>query len=395
MGWQNRADLCIAQGALTNSKRPSTYIEGVYPTHASAGRGAHLYVGAKPYLDYVCGLGTNLIGYGHPLIAEAIGARYLKGATLSLSSELEVEVAEKLKAVVPWTELWKFTKTGTEACQAAIKIARAHTGRELVLSEGYHGWSDDFVSLTAPGVGVPKRNWMADFDIFKIKDAAAVIVEPVITDASPVRVQWLRNLRELCTQSGTLLIFDEIITGFRFPNFSVSRFFGIEPDMILLGKAMGAGLPLSAIGGSRKVMGNPDYFVSGTFFGETVSLAACSTLIDLMKRDGSKFNLSDLWSSGQTFLDQFNALSPDLKIVGYPTRGAFVGDDMVKALFWQESIKAGILFGPSWFFNFPLVSQTDAVMPIFRDIFMRIKLGNVALQGNMPKKPFAQTVRGN
>jgi len=208
-----------------------------------------------------------------------------------------------------------------------------------------------------------------------------------------LRREYLSDLREQCTRHGTILIFDEIITGFRFPSLTVSRHFGIEPDLILLGKALGAGLPLSAIGGKRAVM-NGEYFISGTFFGETVSLTACSTMIDLVTRDGSKFQIQDLWDAGAHFLPQFNALSPDLQIVGYPTRGVFQGDQLVKALFWQECCKAGILFGPSWFFNFPLMTFTDTVMPIFRDIFMRIKLGNVRLEGNMPATPFAQTVRG-
>jgi glutamate-1-semialdehyde 2,1-aminomutase len=393
MSWQNRADLAIAQGALTNSKRPSTFIEGVYPTHAERGRGARLYSGKREYLDYICGLGTNLLGYGNFHVGEAVMRRFMQGATLSLSSTLEVEVAERLKAIVPWTELWKFTKSGTEACNAAVKIARAYTGRDLVLSDGYHGHGDDFISLSPPALGVPQRTWMHRLDLSLIKDAAAVIVEPVVTDYSRERKAYLEDLAKECKKHGTVLIFDEIITGFRFPGFTVSKYFGIEPDLILLGKAMGGGLPLSAIGGRKSVMNCGEYFISGTFFGETVSLAACLEVINLMKRDGTKYSIDELWRSGQSFLDRFNELSPHLKITGYPSRGVFEGDDTVKALFWQEACKAGILLGPSWFYNFPLMTETDSVMPIFRDIFSRIHLGNVRLEGAMPKKPFAQTVR--
>jgi hypothetical protein len=204
---------------------------------------------------------------------------------------------------------------------------------------------------------------------------------------------YLESLKAECEKHGTVLIFDEIITGFRFPGLTVSKYFGIEPDLILLGKAIGGGLPLSAIGGKKAVMNCGEYFISGTFFGETVSLAACMETINLLKKDGTKYSIDELWKSGQQFLDRFNELSPHLKIVGYPTRGVFEGSDLVKALFWQEACKAGILFGPSWFFNFPLASETDAVIPICRDIFSRIHLGGVRLEGQMPKKPFAQTVR--
>jgi glutamate-1-semialdehyde 2,1-aminomutase len=393
MSWKNRAELAIAQGALTNSKRPSTFIEGVYPTHVDRGRGARLYSEGREYLDYIGGLGTNLLGYGNFHVGEAVMRRFMQGATLSLSSQLEVEAAERLKAIVPWTELWKFTKSGTEACNAAIKIARAYTGRDLVLSDGYHGHGDDFISLSAPALGVPKRPWMSRLDPDLIKDAAAVIVEPVVTDYSRERKAYLESLKAECEKHGTVLIFDEIITGFRFPGLTVSKYFGIEPDLILLGKAIGGGLPLSAIGGKKAVMNCGEYFISGTFFGETVSLAACMETINLLKKDGTKYSIDELWKSGQQFLDRFNELSPHLKIVGYPTRGVFEGSDLVKALFWQEACKAGILFGPSWFFNFPLASETDAVIPICRDIFSRIHLGGVRLEGQMPKKPFAQTVR--
>lgn len=392
MTWQNRADLAIAQSALTNSKRPSTFIEGVYPTHVSHGKGCMVYAGKKPYVDYICGLGTNLVGYGQPIIGEAITSRYQKGATLSLSTELEVEVAEKLKSVAPWTDVWKFTKSGTEACAAAIRIARAYTGRQLIMSDGYHGWSDDFVSMTYPATGVPERAWMKKLDSDLIGLAAAVIIEPVITDYSKERREYLIKLKAECEKLGTLLIFDEIITGFRFPQFSVAKYWGIEPDIILFGKAMGGGLPLSAIGGKKAVM-NSDYFISGTFFGETCSLAACSSLIDLLRRDGSKLQMNDLWAQGQLFLDQFNELHPDLKITGYPTRGVFEGDALTKALFWQEACLAGILFGPSWFFNFPLVDQTATVIPVCRDILNKIKCGGVQLKGRMPSTPFSQRVR--
>lgn len=395
MSWVNRAELSIAQGALTNSKRPSTFVEGVYPTHASGGRGAKLFVDGRAYIDYICALGTNLVGYGNYQLSDAVLKRFLKGATLSLSSELEVELAERLKSVVPWTDLWKFTKSGTEAGAAAVRIARAYNGRSLVLSDGYHGWSDDFVSLTDPGIGVPRRDWMARFDFDRIKDASAVIIEPVVTDYSKERRIELEKIKKECEKHDTVLIFDEIITGFRFPGFSVSKFFGIEPDMILLGKAMGGGLPLSAIGGKRNIMNCTEYFISGTFFGETVSMAASLELINLMKRDGTKFSLQDLWNSGQDFLRRFNELSPHLKINGYPTRGVFEGDESVKALFWQEACRAGVLFGPSWFFNFPLMNETDSVIPVFRDIFARIHTGAVSLQGKMPKKPFAQQVRSS
>jgi glutamate-1-semialdehyde 2,1-aminomutase len=392
---RNRAELSIAQGALTNSKRPQAFIEGVYPTHCSSGKGSLITADKKKYIDYICGLGTNLLGYADPAIANAIYTQFMRGSTLSLSTELEVELAEKLKGLFLFTDRWKFTKTGTEACNAAIKIARAYNGRSLVLSSGYHGWGDDYSSLISPAVGVPSRLWMRslenNFDL--IEDAAAVIIEPVIIDYSKERKEYLENLRDECLRHKTVLIYDEIITGFRFPGYSVSKYFGVLPDIILLGKALGGGLPLSAIGGRKEVM-EGDYFISGTFYGEQCSLAAAKALINIIHKDGSPFSMHELWAKGQIFLDRFNSLSDQLKIVGYPSRGVFEGNPLVKALFWQEACKAGILFGPSWFFNFPLAEHTDTVIPIARDILTRIKTGEVKLEGNLPQTPFAQKVRG-
>lgn len=385
--------MCIGQGALTNSKRPSTFVEGIFPTHASSGKGAILLADGKPYVDFICALGSNLVGYGNETIASAILDRYSKGATLSLSSHIEVELAEKLKGLFLFTELWKFGKNGSDVCAAALKIARAYTGRDLVLSDGYHGTADDFISLTPPALGVPKRDWIGALDFERIKDAAAVIVEPVVLDWSLERKAYLEKLRAECTKHGTVLIFDEIITGFRFPRYSASTYWGVFPDLILIGKAMGGGLPLSAMGGSRDLMNCGEYFYSGTFFGETVSMAASLALINIVHRDGSKYSMNRLWEEGEKFLTAFNALEPKLKIEGYPSRGAFQGDEMTKALFWQECIKAGVLFGPSWFFSVPLSEYTDQLMPVFRDIFHKIRTGQVSLRGKMPRKPFAQSVR--
>lgn len=393
MNIRNRADLCIAQSALTNSKRPSTFIEGVYPTHATHGKGAFLWADKKDYIDYCGALGTNLLGYGNEEIAKAVYQQYLKASTLSLSSEIEVTLAEKLKGLFLFADLWKFTKSGTEAANAAIKIARAFTGRDLVLSEGYHGHGDDFVSMSPPALGIPKRDWMAPLDFALIPKAAAVIIEPVILDWSKERKEWLERLRAECTKHGTVLIYDEIITGFRFPGYCVARYFGIMPDMILLGKALGGGLPLSAIGGRKDIMNCGEYFISGTFFGETCSMAASLKFIELVHRDGSRYSMTNLWEQGELFLEKFNQLHPALKIVGYPSRGAFQGDQMVKALFWQECCKAQILFGPSWFFNFALHEHTDQVITISRDIFNQIDMGRVRLEGKLPTTPFAQKAR--
>ncbi len=393
--WLDRSRACIAQGALTNSKRPETFVEGVYPTHVTHGEGAYVYdVDGRKYFDFICGLGSNLFGYDDYYV----GSNHTRGS-YSLGSTLEVMVAERLKELFPFVDKMKFLKTGTEACNAAIRIARAWTGRDLIISEGYHGWGDTFISLDAPAAGIPN----SDQRIVKLDEAtpyawetaAAVIVEPVMIDYSPTRRQWLEAIREKCTKHGVMLIFDEVITGFRFPKFSVARHWSITPDLICLGKAFANGLPLSVVAGKAAVMDNPAYFVSSTFAGDMASLAAARMVMSLLATENCSMN--ELWNKGQDWLDRFNEIWPEkIWLEGYPTRAAFKGDDMVKALFWQEAVRAGILFGPSWFFNFPMAQMDLSVqLQSLKEILCKIKNGQVKLEGKMPVPPKAQMMRDN
>jgi len=395
---QRRANLSIAQGALTNSKRPEIFVKGVYPTHVIRGRGCFLWdTAGRKYVDFVCGLGSNLLGYAHETITSAVISQMGAGTTLSLSTVLEMEVAERIKGLVPFIDAVKFLKTGTEACMAAIKIARAKTGRRLVLSDGYHGWSDPFVSLTPPAAGVvpdSKSLCVAKLTDFSqiTPSVAAVIVEPVVTDWSAERRRYLEQLRAACDRAGALLIYDEVITGWRWPSYTVAQAWGVTPDLICLGKAIGGGLPLSVVGGKYAVMNGSEYFVSSTFAGDQAALAAANSVMALL---GGRYSLSRLWEQGAAFLERFNRLWPDaVKIVGYPTRGAFQGDAGVKALLWQEACRAGILLGPSWFYCFPHIDEQEAVLGTLADIMKRIRAGQVELKGEPPRSPFAAQVRG-
>jgi glutamate-1-semialdehyde 2,1-aminomutase len=392
--WQNRAELTIAQGALTNSKRPECLVKGIFPTHLTRGQGAFVWdTSGKRYIDFICGLGANLLGYGQSEIASVVAQRAAMGATLSLATTLEVETAEKVRELFPLMERLKFLKNGSDACTAALRIARAYRKRATVLSEGYHGFHDEFVSLVPPALGV-----VGEFPIESLKDLsdidesiAAVIIEPVMTDLSPKRIQFLKELREVCTKTGVILIYDEVITGCRFPKWSTARYIGIEPDLICIGKAMGNGMPISAVGGKAEIMNCGEYFISSTFAGETLSLAAAHKTLSLLQ---TKFSIEMLWERGDQFLKAFNSIAPQVvRIQGYPTRGVFVGSDLNKALFWQEACKAGILFGPSWFFNFSHLAHVDLVLSSCQDILRRIQVGAVSLEGELPQTPFAQKMR--
>ena len=248
-----------------------------------------------------------------------------------------------------------------------------------------------FVSLTPPAEGVPHDPYMMDLNKNRdlVKYAAAVILEPAMLDASEDRVKWLKALAAECKESGTLLIFDEIITGFRFPAVTFSKTHGFKPDLICLGKAMANGMPLACVAGTRDIM-DSDYFVSSTYAGETVSLAACSAVMDMIHKQP----LHNLWRIGEEFREGFNALWPEkIKLDGYATRGSFVGDAEVKALFFQEACLAGLLFGPSWFIGYSHEKHINSTINTCSDILMRIQQGDVKLKGKPPKAAYAERVR--
>lgn len=393
---KRRADNCIAQGALTNSKRPQSYIQGIYPTHIVKGSGCQLLDNeGNWYVDFICGLGTNILGYGDERVARQIIAHVRDGYSHSMPTVYEVELAELLKEVFTFTDAWKFLKSGSEACSAAVRIARAATGRRKILSEGYHGWHDSFCSLTPPACGCPDKHLLG-IELLSMhaidNTVAAVIIEPVNLDHSDERLVHLNEIKKQCEKVGALLIFDEVITGFRWPRLSVSTQSSVHPDLIVVGKAMANGMPIAAVGGKAELMHNDQYFVSSTYAGEILSIAAAKATIQTLRQTNF---VEQLWENGARFLRMANErLAPTgVQISGYPTRGAFTGDQLAKALVFQEACLARILFGPSWFWNARHNEHETIIMIALEDIARRVSSGNLKLMGDMPSSPFAAKVR--
>lgn len=395
---RSRAERAIAQGCLTNSKHWSSFVKGVYPTHIKASSGAYLYdLNDNKYLDFICGLGTNLLGYGHPLVETEVEIFRHQGKSPSLPHVIEIEAAEHLKPVFPWVQKWKFLKSGSEACSAAIRIARAFNKQKILLSEGYHGWHDSFTSLTPPANGCPSY---LDLNMGIIKPfemptraTSAVIIEPIMVENSPKRIEWLSALRDYCTENGIILIFDEVITGFRYKQHSVSKAYNIRPDLLIIGKAMANGYPLAAVGGASEYM-DGDYFVSSTYAGEIGSLAACKAVSRII-RENPNYNIDHLWNAGEKFLTEFNehARPLDIKIDGYATRGVFTGDVVNTALFMQEACRAGMLFGKSWFISHAHIPVLNHALDACKDILIKMTKSKPKLKGEMPRSPFSMKAR--
>lgn len=361
--WE-RATRVIPGGSQTFSKGPSQVAPGSAPKYLAKGEGCHVWdVDGHEYLDYTMGLLPLILGYAHPRVNAAVEAQLRDGSTFSLMHPLEVEVAERVAELVPCAEMVRFAKNGSDATAGAVRLARAHTGRDVIACCGYHGWQDWFIGTTTRDRGVPdavKRltepfafNDLRSLEaVFERHDAqvAAVIMEPVTFE--PPAPGFLEQVAGLARRNGAILVFDEIITGFRFSMGGAQELFGVTPDLATFGKSVANGFPLSLVAGRAELMkGFEEVFFSFTFGGEPISLAAAkATLDELGERDGPAY----LWRVGRRLKDGVEELisSHGLeRTVSCPgldvwTCLTFEGDDPygAKTLFQQECIKRGVLF---------------------------------------------------
>jgi glutamate-1-semialdehyde aminotransferase len=290
--WAERAAAVIAGGASTGSKQ-SRAMYGVDapqgPTHFAAAAGCHVVAAdGETYIDCTMALGAVALGYAEPNVMraalDAIGGGHVSG----LNSTLEVVVAERLCALIPCAEQVRFLKSGAEATSAAVRLARAYTGRDAVVASGYFGWHD--WASEGPGVpaGVTKDVARVPFDnVAALETAvnaagdrlAAVILEPVV-ERLPSDT-WIARARELCTQRGAVLIFDEMKTGFRLAPAGFQEVSGVTPDLATFGKAMSNGFPLAAVCGRRDIMSAAaKTWISSTLAGEAGALAAANAVLD-------------------------------------------------------------------------------------------------------------------
>ncbi len=293
-----RALRTIPLGSQTFSKSPTHFPLGAAPLYLSRGRGARVWdLDGNEYVDFVNALAAVTLGYADPDVDEAVTRQLADGVTFSLAHPLEAEVAELLCELIPCAERVRFGKNGSDATSGAIRLARAHTGRERVAVCGYHGWQDWYIGSTARHLGVP--NAVRELThTFTYNDAASLegllAAHPgefAAVMLEPMSVEWpqpgfLERVRELAHAHGALLAFDETVTGFRFALGGAQALFGVTPDLATFGKGMANGFPLAAVVGRADVMrGMEEIFFSTTFGGETLSLAAALAVITKMKRE--------------------------------------------------------------------------------------------------------------
>lgn len=300
--WHDRALQVIPLGSNTLSKQSLRWPGG--PSFLESAAGAYVTdTEGNEWLDWSCSLGPGILGYAHPEVTLAMAAQ-LRNPVLPLCHPLEVEVAERITQMCPGVEAVRLGKTGSDAVAAAVRCARAFTGRDLALVDGnYHGWHD----WCSEGPGIPPQRTGIFRGHGDLYDAACLVVEPDRFSSTELRV-----LRDRCSASGTLLIFDEVVCGFRIAPGGARELFGVHPDLSCYGKSIANGMAVSAVGGSWEVMSTFNAgFWSTTHGGETLSLAAARTTMDLL-RDGSV--IAEIRDRGQR-------LRSDLLKLGAPVWG--------------------------------------------------------------------------
>jgi len=364
----------LIPGGVSGARVP--YIPGRYPVYMDRANGARVWdVDGNEYIDWMSGYGCILLGHAYPEVDAAARNQMEKGFISLLSNPLQNELAQRIVETVPCAEMVYFLKTGTDATSAGVRIARIYTGRDRIIRWGYHGWADwaasGFEGLDA---GVPQctKDLVDTFKYNDLDSVAAVfnahageiaclIMMPIETEMPAPG--FLEGVKQLCKANGAVLIFDEIRSGFRMAPGGAQEYFGVEPDLCALSKAMANGYAIAAVAGRREIMTALEKgLFSATFFVSSLEMAAALALINICQRDGV---VERIWSLGEKFqreLGEVAAQSPlNINVVGTPPMPflEFAIDDevlksKVKDAFYAETTRLGIFFHPGhhWFVNF-------------------------------------------
>lgn len=373
--YQRKAHKYIPAGAHTYSRADDSYPLNAPPVLAR-GEGAYVWdMEGNRFLDFGMALRAVTVGYGYGRIAQAAIEQIHKGNNLTRASQIEIEAAETLCSLIPWVEMVKFAKNGSNVTTAALKLARAYTGKPFIAKCAQHpffSFDDWFIGKTVMDRGVPPEHVLLTLD-FNYNDIdslaalfarhpgqiAAVILEPATTD-EPVD-GFLHKAKELCHQNGALLILDEMITGFRWHLQGACRYYDIQPDLVTFGKGMANGFSVSAVGGRRDVMelggiktpGERVFLLSTTHGAEMCGMGA---FVETVKVYQELDVVGEIWKSGKALMDGMNGIASDLGLednfsyVGVPCSPNFLTRDQTgqmslafRTLFVQEMAKNGVL----------------------------------------------------
>ena len=351
--------------AQTYSKSYRYFCRGLAPSFMDHGEGCCIYdVDGNKFIDYMCALGPVTVGYNNPEINEAVIKQVKKFASGSLQSELEVELAEKICQIIPCAEMVRFVKNGSDATTAAIRLARAYTGRDKVLMSGYHGMHDWSIGASENHKGVPEavRDLTKNFrynDLQDLEDKlqknkiAAVILEPIQSNGP--NEGYLEGVKALAHKYGAILIFDEVVSGFRYALGGASELYGVTPDLASFGKGMANGYAGSAVAGRKDLLEQIEQgvFISTTFGGDSIFMAAALATIKILERPGFYEHIRDIGTiqrNGLIKLVEKYKLQDMLTVTGLPEHAglSFEGQGSlsyldIQSVYSQEMIRNGIL----------------------------------------------------
>ncbi len=411
-----RAKKVIPHQTGTFSRAASSYVEGIYPVYVKLGHGSHFTdVDGNEYLDYLMALGPITLGYNYPAMNEAIIKQLNDGILFSLPHPVEVELSELLSHTIPYAEMVKFEKSGSNAMTAAVRAARAHTKKDMIAYCGTGGvWHDWQAAMVSRNGGVPKFNEEL-IKIFDYNDPegleqifednpekiAAIVLEPTLFEEP--KNDFLKKVRKIADTHNSLLILDEIVTGFRFDIAGAQKYFNIKGDLVCFGKGMANGLPLSAITGPTEFMKTfDDLWVSSTNNSETLSIAGSIAVINEMKE---KNTIKHCWDMGEKLFKGWNKIAKEnginAQMTGYPIRMYLRCYDKnnneslsMKSLISQEMVKHGIfmsILGSSYICYSHSLADIEHTLRTFENVCKDLtkKVSNddyeKHLEGNLPK----------
>lgn len=418
-----RACKVTPAGTQCYSHGPTQFVGGVSPKFIVRGKGCTVWdVDGNEYLDLTSGGYPSILGYCYEPVNEAVRKQMECGTLFPMMHPLEVEVAEQIIETIPCAQVVRFAKNGSDVTAMAVRAARSFTKREKIACCGYHGIHDWYISTTTRNDGIPKFNSLLThtFDYNNIESlkkifddnpgqVAGVIMEAV--QLTPPKDGFLEKVKKLAHDNGALLIFDEVITGFRFAMGGAQEYFGVVPDLACFGKSMSNGYPLSALTGREDIMRvfEKNTFFSSTYGGETTTLAAGkATINELRDKKVHPF----LWQQGEKLKDGFNkivrewGMQDHVDCIGYPAWSVLSfkttkeGTSFEKkSMFQQEGMKRGLLtgcyHGPGWahkdeFINKALEIYNES-MKVFAQNMEKIKQGENILkfvEGDLVKPVF-------
>ncbi len=312
----------LLPGGVKGIRHPDFYVPGAYPIFLKGGKGGRITdVDGNEYIDWLCSYGPNIIGHGHPRICEMVLREAEKGFCLTLCQPVQNRLAQKLKELIPCAERVIFVTTGSESTTSAVRIARIHTERELVLRCGYQGFHDWCVPYTA---GVPKsaQDFAIQFDFGDLdqfeelikrhgENIACVIMTPIGHDARrPLIIpskEYLAAIRKITADFGIVLIFDEIRTGFRLALGGAQEYFNVVPDMATFSKAISNGFPLAAIAMKKELDASArKAYISATYFPNSTPMEAALITLDEIEKNKL---IDHVWKIGETVQKGMQELS--------------------------------------------------------------------------------------